>query len=269
MRLYTTLLFTILSCISGVVSHAHERASAYSDNEITAKYVRPSGVSQETWEKVSPYLLPDDHPAKLFLDTTFSASRVIYDRQSMLDAGFHPTPVQGLRAIVMQHPNMPGYIIKTYLDSLPHSREDWSSWINRITGAELIRKMIVKNKWQSTFKVAHKWIYPLPDHPAPPEGSSGNHFILIVENMNLLPKKASIDKWYQLNSTKTLDAIYKILRSLGLRDCPRNSNLPWCHDGRLAFVDTESYNYRDIPYVNLNRRLNPQMLNYWKKLTKQ
>lgn len=239
-------------------------APAYADQ---TGYTRPSSVSQEAWEAVFPYLLPENHPAKPFLDATFSATRVTYDNTTLTDAGFRYTPVQGIRATAVRHPDLPGYVLKMYLDTSPHTSCDWTSWLRRITGAEKIRTMIKAKGWDKQFKVARKWIYPLPDDPIPPE--DGFHFILVVEDMDLLPKEENRDRWYQLNDTRLLRHFFTLIRDLGLRDCARSSNAPWCRDGRIAFVDTESHDKPDIRYYALNSRLNPDMLRYWKKLTRQ
>lgn len=234
------------------------------------KYVRPDHVEPEIWKKVKPYFLPKDASIRPILDDIFSNSRVIFDLQSMLDAGFIPTPIQGGRAIVMRHPALEGYIIKTYLDTVPHTRFDWDSWINRITGANLIRKMINENGWRSKFKVAHKWIYPLPESSIPPEGAIMRHnFVLVVQDMDLAPYEETRTRWFELNNTKVLDVLYKITRKLGLRDCMRPRNIPWSNDGKIVFVDTESFDKDHVPFSQFNKRLNPDMLKYWIKLTDQ
>lgn len=253
----------ILIFFSALQLHASE------EDILTEKYIRPTHVDPFTWSIVEPFLLPENNPIRPVLDEIFSASRVIYDRQSMLDAGFTPTPIQGNRAIVMTHPRLPGYVIKTYLDSVPHTRYDWESWVKRITGSELIRHAIKHNRWESYFKVAHKWIYPLPESPEPPAGSIRHNFILVVEDMDLAPYEQTRTRWFELQDKNLLKALYRMLHDLGLRDCARPRNIPWSNDGRVVFVDTESYYGDHVPYSQFNKRLNPEMLKYWIKITGQ
>ena len=231
----------------------------------------PSHIDPSVWENVLPYLLPENHPARPFLDNIFTNTpfRITHNLDSVRSAGFNLTPRQGLRAIVIVHPDLPDYVIKIQLDSVHHSKEDWKHWVKRIQGAELIRRMIKKNGWSSTFKVAKKWIYVLPEMPFSAPGTQSNHFILIAENMNLLPRLESKAKWFKLSSRRVLDAFYKIVKKLGLRDCTRHANVSWCKDGRIAFVDTEDYFHHPVPYVSLNEYLNPQMREYWIDLTQK
>ena len=80
-------------------------------------YERPSHISQDVWKSVFPYLLPENHPAKAILDQIFSSSRAILNLKTMKKAGFiDPFPENRTHVIVCTHPDLSGYIIKTYLD---------------------------------------------------------------------------------------------------------------------------------------------------------
>lgn len=231
------------------------------------KYIYNPNVPKKIWKKVSHYFLPYHHPIKEKLDQIFSTTRATANLDALYAAGFSLTPLQGLRTIAIYHPDLPGWIIKINLDNQQSSRNDWESWINRIEGGQLIRFEIKKNRVSNLFKVPSQWIYPLPEYPSPPENLLANrkNFILIAEDMELVSHGENIAFWQEKITKKHLNALYIIVKNLGLRDCCRKSNVPWCKDGKLAFVDTESYN-KPVGFPDLLRSLNPDMQNYWKDL---
>jgi len=252
-------------------------AQAYSDlnyaftGELTYKgYVCPPAVSSEVWESVNPYLLPENHPIKSSLDHIFTASRVIQSKKSMVEAGF--TIISSGKfshVIVASHLNLKGYIVKLFLDSEPKVM-DWSAWKNRILGALSIKNAIDRHGWKDVFKVAKKWIYPLP--PSPNTGSHPSHpknFILIVQDMQILKSKSNFGMWKSPSMTREkLDKIYVLLQEEGLWDSVYPFNFPFCKDGRLAIVDTEYHHRWPIRFSYLTNYLCPSLQKYWVQLIK-
>lgn len=238
---------------------------------IRRKHCPSKYVDKKTWSRVSDFLLPDDYPIKQQLDFIFSSSRAFYDLQSMLDAGFEPaSPQHHTQIIVTRHPLLTGYVIKAYLDiqSYHSGKPEHYFWIKRATGASLVKKSIERHGYQHLLKVPKKWIYLLPDHPSPPAECVRKMFILVEEDMNLYDNFTNEMFWGSTFITKELlDAVYTVVTELGLFDCAKPANCSVSKDGRLAFVDTQSYFVKPVRYDKLTPYLSPPMQQYWIELT--
>lgn len=233
-------------------------------------YPRNPYVTDEVWSKVSPYFLPTNHAMKPVLDSIFHGKRVNASNESLKEAGFTFTEVQGTQAYVLRHPKIHGYVIKLYPDNKA-TRVDWVSWTNRIIGTKLLKQSIKAHKYEKLFKVAKKWIYPLPAEPSPSvivEQGGRKNFILVVEDVKPLSKDKNWAKWRKQNKDNILVALYTVTREVGAGDCVRANNLPWCADGKVAFVDTEIYYRWPINYHPLMEVLNTKMRASWKKISK-
>jgi len=227
-------------------------------------------INAEAWSAVTPYLLPENHPAKKKLDEIFSSERVTLNVDSMKKAGFSLTEHQGLDCVTLLHPDLKKYVIKVYPDYMSFVT-DWQKWVSRCEGAEIIRDTIQAPGYKCIFSVPHKWIYPLPAEPSPPQepGYCRKNFILIAEKMKILDKADNRKKYIQKLRECHLDAIYSIVTELGLSDSLRAFNLPWTKDHKLAFIDTANFHDWDhIDYYMLFEFLAKPMRVYWHKLLK-
>ncbi len=228
-------------------------------------------VSDKVWSQVFDFLLPDDHPAKNTLDEIFSSSRAIYNMESMIAAGFdHAIPQHHTHIIVTRHPKLKGYVIKAYLDEQKYheNQPEHYYWIKRVRGSRLIQASIEAHHYESIFKVPRKWIYLLPDEPSPQAKSLHKMFILIEEDMNIYELEENIHHWLNDTTEELLKALYVVTTELGLRDCTRPTNAPYCLDGKIAFVDTQSF-YEDVKFKGLLPCLSPPMKQYWRQLFKK
>ncbi len=242
--------------------------------EVLAGYEAPSEATGESWGAVQEYLLPYNYPLRCKLDRIFGASRVTADEESLRAAGFNLTPNQGLHVFVASHRDLSGYLVKVILDKDTPNTDgkgmDWEHWIRRIEGERIIRQGIADLNYKKYFKVPRQWIYPLPAGPKCPdrEGYTAKGFILIVENMKLETREANT-KFFRKIPTRMLDAIFTITTKYGLSDCCNKHNLPWCRDGKLAFVDTETFYHWPVDYHRMVEFLSPQGRVYWRKLRDQ
>ena len=214
------------------------------------------------------YLLPLTFSLKPVLDAIFS-TRVTLDQDTLRSAGFqilHKQPRSFI--IVAKHPLVPGYLFKIYLDDLlvlKNNRPGWKWFVYRCKGARRIAKVIHKYKIKH-FIVAHKWIYPLPEYPAPPAAPQYDqkHTVLIVEEMPLLPKQENKYLWLNQVNEEFLDELYTILKhASSIRSRPDNMN--FMPDGRIAIIDTE-YPNKNPDYESIKKYLSPEMLAYWEHL---
>lgn len=233
-------------------------------------YVKSPYVTQEIWESVFPYLLPETHPAKRALDKIFSASRATADLKELKNAGFKEIRVGKYSSqIVAKHPKVPGYLIKLYTD-YDSQPVDWAKFKTRVQGANQIRESLDAFGYHDIFVVPHKWIYPLPEYPEAPAGSNRKNFVLIVEEIDILKDSLNLPRWKSpIVTRERLNALYKVLHVNGLWDSAYPFNIPFTKDGRNAFIDTEYYNIWPVKFSALLIYLNSDMKAYWHRLIEQ
>ncbi len=229
------------------------------------EYECPPNVEKKVWDLVKPHLLPSNHHIKRVLDKIFSDSRVIADKESVECAGFlKPRQRQFSHAIVSKHPKLKDYLVKMYLDSSPIC--EWRQWLARIRGAKCAQRSIEQHQVQHLFKVPQKWIYPLPARSALPPGTPCKNFILVVENMHVYHRQKNQDRWKSSLMTKErLDALYLIISENGLSDSVYAFNVPFCRDGKQAFIDTE-YHHRPMTFERTLQFLSRPMAKYWEQI---
>lgn len=223
-------------------------------------------------ERIAPYLIPEDHYLKETLDKIFSSSRILYDENSLKEAGFINVDPRyrnkkSRKVYVSRNALLPGLIVKCYNDSQKKDKEDYEYWLLRIQGAELIRDFIHTHGWESVFKVPRKWIYILPN-VSQETGKYPKKTILIEEDMEILDERKNRLAWKSEKVTQDLlEKIYLIVTELGLRGCAKGSNIPFSIDGKIAFIDTTPYNTYPVHYERLDSFLSPEMKKYWKQIT--
>lgn len=232
-------------------------------------------ISEKVCKEISLYLMPEDHPVKKTLDEIVKEADypVFYDMKSMVHAGFdYVLPQHKTKIIVTRHPKLKGYVIKAYLDTQEYYEElpEHYYFIKRVQGANLIRKAIKKRKVSHLLKVPRKWIYQLPDSPykTPPSGLKKKMFILVEDDMDILDDEASKARWSSPFATKELiSALHSIITEYRFKDCAKPANCPFCKDGRVALVDTQSFYKRKVGYYKLTPYLSSEMADFWKSLS--
>jgi hypothetical protein len=235
----------------------------------TKPYRRGPFITEKAWTEVQPYLLPLDHPAKPILDRIFSKKRATSSHLMMKKAGFSVKQPRGNRRVtVAKHPKIKGYLIKTYLDSQNVDQKEWEIWIHRIKGANKIQTSIESHGYCAFMKTPKKWIYPLPPISLEKEGPFRQNFILFVENMHILSNEANKLKYYQALTKEKLEALYVILKENLLIDSIYLDNIPFCKDGKIAFIDTEHYLTKERPLKlhRLTKYFSPLMQNHWNQI---
>lgn len=219
-------------------------------------------VPLNIWYAVVPYFLPENHPIKPKLDRMFSADRVTQDSGHFKKAGFKRYRVRRNGMVASNHPELKGYFVKAFIDSDSTVKNDWERWIHRIQGAHSIRNYLVSHNYHNKFKVPNKWIYPLPVEPSPPPFYGRKNFILIAEDMQILTMEENKKKYKKAMSRHLLKAMYHIILDEGLFDSVYAFNMPFCKDGKIAFIDTEFHHKWPIPFHKLKRYLSGEMSSY-------
>lgn len=232
--------------------------------------IRHEHIDSQIWQEVSPYLMPYNHPVKVKLDKFFAKTRATQTIKTLKEAGFiNPVIRKWTRLIVTSHPKFPGYIFKIYSDKQHYhaKKPEYFYWIRRIKGAAHIQNMINENGWNHLFKVPKKWIYMLPAKPSPSAQFLRKDFILIEEDMQILNDEANKNAWGSPATTPfLLGAVYRILNELGMRDCAKPDNIPFCKDGKVAFIDTQSHHHWPVSFQRLDYYLTPDMRELWQHL---
>lgn len=241
----------------------------YANEAILAKgYNLNPHVDKTIWNSLLPFFLPESHPMKEALDKIFNVKeRVTLNDKSLKKAGFKIVQKgEWSKMIVASHRYLDGYLVKLYTDDEPDTI-DWAKCKDRVKGAKSAAVCISKNNWNHLFKVPQKWIYPLPADPSPPHEMKRKNFILIVEDMRLIPDDANVSRWASKEISKEqLKALYWLLKLEGLRDCVYPFNLPFSVDGRIALIDTEFHHEWPVPFSKLTKFLTGNAQKFWAEL---
>lgn len=229
-------------------------------------------VQIDIWDKVVPYFLPENHPAKAKLDRMFSSARITQSPETFKKAGFiRYKPGRFSRIMASSHPELKEYYIKGFSDEELKIPADWMKLIHRIKGAAAVKACIKAHNLQSQFKVPRKWIYPLPLDPSPPHNARylRKNFILVAENMGIVDSETN-KKMYKTKMTKNLaDGLFTLLHEVGLWDSVFAFNIPFCKDGKLAVIDTEYHHKWPVPFTKMSKYFSDDIKHHWEGLAKK
>lgn len=234
---------------------------------ILTRYVQNPYVSEELWNTLFPYFLPEHFPEKTALDRIFSKRGVLNSFKSMTKAGFIIITNSKDKIVVAKHPYLKGYLIKAYTED--KEILDWYWWKKRIDGIQVIQEKITQYGFQGIMKTPKKWIYPLPPEPFP-KGNQAHrkNFILIVQDMDILDNKKNLKAYQTKMTPQILDAFYILLTELLLIDSIYADNTPFCKDGKMAFIDSEHIldTTQPLHLTKVASYLSPEMYKYWEQL---
>jgi hypothetical protein len=217
---------------------------------------------------IGPYLLPLDHPAKAAMDQIFSHPGVIKNVKTLKDAGFIIFRSQKKSYIrVLKHPLLKGYLLKIYLDTenhIPKGSPGWKRLTTRCVVAEKVKAIIARHKMKS-FVVADKWVYPVP--LSKKASSRVQPLVLIVKDMNIYNSAKSAEAWAKRASYQTARELFYIFNR-GYGSAYLAGNLPYTHDGKFAFIDTE-FDKRRIPMIHMQRYFSPKVRRCWQSMLRR
>lgn len=251
---------------SPLIKKVHTKTTPLKNDATAAPYIAPASFPSDLWDKLSGYFLPEDSTQRLLLDQIFSKRRVLGSLKSMSRAGFILLTDPRHKIIVARHPKIPGYLFKVFLDTSSECEYHW--WRKRINGVNTIQAAIDSHQYGHLMKTPKKWIYPLPAEPEAAEGTYPKHFILVVEEMDILKHEENRGCYRKLMTKERLDAYYTLLTELNLIDSVYADNTPFCKDGKMAFIDTEHAMdvTLKVPVSVVGQYLSPEMLGYWEQL---
>lgn len=222
----------------------------------------PTTLQEKIRKNYGRYLLSERHPIKSILDAIFFP-KVTQNKKKFLNAGFNILFEQPYSHIVVsEHPQMPGYIQKLYLDTetrMKHGKPGWKWLIQRCMGAENVRNLIAA-RGLKFFTVPDKWIYLLPN------ATKGSHpAILVATKMNLVSQSKNVEAWRNISHSQ-LDELYIIL-SHGYSSSYVVNNIPYTKEGLFCCVDTEHVK-RKISYRSVKKFIGKDKHAYWDRLVK-
>lgn len=267
------ILFTAATadCSSGLI----EKPCFQAANRQTLKKEKKEDLSayphltDEMKKRIGPYLIHSNHPMKKRLDAIFLHSRVTRNKKSFVNAGFRILE-EGPRSyiVVARHKQLPGHLVKCYLDT--EMREKWSkpSWYwlaKRCEGAKKIRKIIEERKIKH-FRVPDKYIYLLPLENIGPfkERYTRHPALLLVTDMNLVSEKQNLYAWKNRVNKEILNELYIII-TLAKGSSYRADNIAYSRSGKFCFIDCE-YPSSEPDYKRIRPYLNSKMRKYWDHL---
>lgn len=261
--MYINLFLLALLTFYTADSFSEAPAGSFFPEEALSETVSSKRLSPE--DETAPYLLKDKL-MNLVLDTLFANQENPLTPEHIQSLGFKFLNQLGLHVLVAKHPGFPGYVFKFFqYNTFPGI--DWKYWIQRVKGAQLIQQGIHQFGYQKIFKVPKKWLYKTPC-PQTIDGETYPSYILIAEDMRIVPLEENQKLWRKKTTENLLIALHKMIKTYGLRDCARITNVPWCKDSKIAFVDTETYYSPAVNYHPLIEFLSRKNKIRWENIVK-
>lgn len=230
-------------------------------------YQKPSAITDDMWLRASPFLLPDNHPAKAVLDRLCSQGRFLHDATSLVKAGFINIVVgKYSKCVVASHRDVKGYIFKLHYD-VQMDQDDWPL-IMRCRGASFVQEAIDQFRLGSIFVVPKKWLYPISVNSSARKGTRQKYFILVAEYIKLESEQKNSSMWKnnRIMTKDRLKALHLMLKSQGLNDSVYPFNVPFTADGRNCFIDTQHHHNNPVYYHILNKYLSKQGRAWWQEI---
>lgn len=222
--------------------------------------------TEDYHQRIKPFIIPKDHPAKRALDEIFSTPGVLANEQTVLQAGFSILCYQSGASYIrlLYHPKLEGYLLKVYLDSEAHANQripGWKKFVLRCEGAKNIRAFI-KNRNFKCFSVPDKFLYEVPI-----SSSIQQPVVLVVTDMKAVSAPETEYAWKNRITKKHLDELCCIL-SYGYGSVFLTGNLPYTTSGKFACVDTEKPE-RNIDLRKVRHYFSEELKLYWDKISKK
>jgi hypothetical protein len=162
----------------------------------------------------------------------FRDPKMFTSRDAWEQAGFKvPDRYDADKILVASHDAIPGYLFKRYADHVDLSKQR-RNYERRIEGADHMRAFIARRQLRR-ISVPRKWLYRLP------KSFKKKSCVLIVERISVLDLFAS-ERAYGSIEPELLGELSIVLHEFYGLDFSM-TNAPFTEDGRIAFIDTESW----------------------------
>ena len=142
------------------------------------------------------------------------------------------------KIMVGAHEAAPGYFFKKYRNAR-RLDEQLENYQTRIAGARALHTHIAA-RGLSRVTVPRKWLHELPAAFAQrrKEKLLPSH-VLIVDRLQIMDKHATEREYGDIDEQTLRELCVAVARFPGLDSTPKN--VPFTEDGRIAFIDTESW----------------------------
>lgn len=229
-------------------------------------YIKNPYVTDAVWNTLTPYFIPSDSHERAVLDRIFLKKRVLSSLESLEKLGFYLLTGPERAVFIALHQKLKGYIIKGYLDTYEIDEAYWL--MRRAEGSKRIQASISAHGFEQIMKVPKKWIYPLPIESEPKKGHGRRNFLLLCEKMDILEEPKYLKAYKKKMTFETLQGLYVVISENLLIDSVFPDNIPFCKDGKIAFIDTEHFDdtSQQIPFEVLNKYLSEEMAAHWQRL---
>ncbi len=188
-------------------------------------------------------LLPDNHPLQKKLKKIFALGNegMFRSRKKLQKAGFQVFHRIHRGLMVGSHPSLKKYMIKKFKNKILQ-KDQLANYLSRINGARALSAFIEANNLKHIV-VPQKWLYLLPEQYSDPE-TKERSYLLIVEKIDICsggedPEGEIAKKYYNID-LEVLREVYIVLYYFRGLDS-RLHNLPFTHQGKIAFIDTERW----------------------------
>jgi hypothetical protein len=129
-----------------------------------------------------------------------------------------------------------------------------------------MRREIAHLGQQKKFKVPQKWVYAVPYRQTVGRVRQRQDFILVVEKMPLVSDAKNAFLWREKCTKRQLSTLFTLVTKLGMSDSAKAANAAFCHNGSIAFIDTESFGLWPVEYHKLSLGLSLRLKNLWHRL---
>lgn len=217
-------------------------------------------------QELHAFALPEESPELLALDKIFSVKGVLTSVESLEAAGFKIICHRKNRGlIVAKHLFLKGYLLKLYLDTDQHL--EGKRWLKRAQGSVAVRNVLAEYKSYAKYlKAPRKWIYKIAKlkRGESTGENSPKKYVLLVDDMKIVDEATNLRLYQENIPYKVLDALFHVIKKSGYSDS-HAANLPFCRDGKIAFIDTEFPKWPVHPQW-LTKVFNPDRKLYWESL---
>ena len=214
-------------------------------------------------QKITLYLLPENHPIRPTLDTLFAKIQTIENLETLIQNHFTILSVQEKsHVVVAKHPQLKGFLFKIYRNSLPNGRNHtigWESLVLRCKHQRKVKHLLLKKEIRY-FEVPEKWLYPL--HVS---RKTDQPIVLIATDMDLTSHEESIHAWKTKITKNHLSELYLILKK-GYSSVHVTYNIPYTKRGTFALIDLEKPR-KSHKLHRIERFLSDENQYYWQLIT--
>jgi hypothetical protein len=241
---FLTFIFLFTSIFAGPVKKEHAQQLDLSQSELVQ------------------YYLPNDHFLHKKLERIVTTTQMFDGPEELRSGGFDLSDHYGRGLMVAWHPEISGYIIKKFINTIPVI-EQLENYVTRIRGSRTIRQFIEGNHI-TQIVVPRKWLYLLPEKFFNPETGEPS-YLLIAERIDILDTRHTKELYSSEMPRKLLREFVAIITRFRGLDSTID-NMPFTKEHKIAFIDLHKWQQEWRPFLKVVRDfMLPNDIKYAKK----